>query len=124
MGAVREVRGPAIWRATAVKENKSRASPEAYRRRGSGSGKRTVLSSRGDAARLGWWLADASSSRLQWRLRIAVDADAMLRCRLLRACGTFEKQERWLFRKNLQSRMRFRNCREDTAPMLLAYSPK
>ena len=59
MGSERGVRAAAIWRATAVRENKSRALPEAYRRRGSGSGKCTVWSSGGDAARLGWWLADA-----------------------------------------------------------------
>ena len=92
VGAERRVRAAAIWRATAVREIESRASPEVYRCRGSGSGKRTVWSSGGDAARLGWWLADASSSRLEWRLRIGVDADAMLRCRLLRACGTSGKK--------------------------------
>ena len=78
MGADRGVRADAIWRATAVRENKSRASPEAYRRRGSGSGKRTVWLRAGDAVRLGVRLADAGASRLEWRLRIGVDADAML----------------------------------------------
>ena len=39
---------------------------------------RTVWLRAGNAVRLGVRLADANASRLEWRLRIGVDADAML----------------------------------------------
>ncbi len=97
VSAEREVREAAIWRAAAVRKIESRALPEVYRCRGSRRGNRTVWSSGGDAARLSWWLAVASFSRLGRRLRGRVDAVAILCCRLLRACGTYRKKRKCAF---------------------------
>ena len=69
----------AIWRATEVREKRSRASPDVYKRRASKGGKLTVWLKADDAARLEVRLgcAMACSSRLGRRLRVGVDAVAI-----------------------------------------------
>ena len=78
----------AIRRASEVREKRSRASPDAYKRRASVGGKRTVWLRADDAARLGVRLgcAMASFSRLSGGCALELMQSPSSSCWLFRAC--------------------------------------
>ena len=111
MGAESWFRANAIWRATAVRENKSPA-----RRTGAG-GQGAEIAPFGRLAEMkrgwagGWWMrllhGLSGDCALELIQTPCCDVDNFARVKLL-------KKEIMRFQWNLQSRMRFRKCRERT----------